>query len=463
VFRRWLDSMAVYGDRRVLTIAVLGFSSGLPLALTFSTLTFWLKEAGLTNTTIGLFASVSTPYALKFLWAPLVDRMPLPVLTSVFGRRRGWILAMQAGLMLSLVCMGATRPEISAWNTAALAVLVAFFSASQDIVIDAYRVEILEERLQAAGAAAVVFGYRVGMLVSGAGALFLATQIGWFEVYVAMAGLILIGVAAVLFAAEPAADSSAEAERMEAQAEEFLSSRPHLSGRPAHAMAWIYVAVVCPFADFMKRPGWLVILLFVMFYKFGDALAGVMTNPFMLELGFTKAEIATIVKTYGLAATLAGAAAGGSLMSAVGMTRCLWICGVLQMLSNLTFAVQAAVGHSLPMLTVTIGLENFAGGMGTAAFVAYLRSLCHVSYTATQYALLTSFMSAARTWLSSSAGWLADSMSWIEFFVLTTVAAVPGLLLLFWVTRPAAGSGGGEGTDEAFAADPKTAPLESGV
>jgi len=450
---RWMKSLAVYRDRRILTIAVLGFSSGLPLALTFSTLTFWLKEAGLTNTTIGLFASVSTPYALKFLWAPLVDRMPLPVLTSAFGRRRGWMLAMQAALMVSLLCLGASDPAVSAWNTAAMAALVAFFSASQDIVIDAYRVEILEQRLQAAGAAAVVFGYRVGMLVSGAGALFLATSVGWFQVYAVMAGLVFFGVAAALFAKEPPADASAEGERMEAQAEQFLASRPHLSGAPARAMAWMYVAVVCPFADFMKRPGWLVILLFVMFYKFGDALAGVMTNPFMLELGFTKAEIATIVKTYGLAATLIGAAAGGSLMSAVGMTRCLWICGILQMLSNLTFAVQAAVGHSLPMLTVTIGLENLAGGMGTAAFVAYLSSLCNVSYTATQYALLTSFMSAARTWLSSSAGWLADSMSWIQFFVLTTGAAIPGLLLLAWLTWRGAGHEAGQANEDTRATE----------
>jgi PAT family beta-lactamase induction signal transducer AmpG len=192
---------------------------------------------------------------------------------------------------------------------------------------------------------------------------------------------------------------------------------------------------VAPFADFMKRSGWVGILLFVTFYKFGDALAGVMTNPFLLEVGFSKTEIATVVKTYGLVATLLGAAAGGSLMSAVGLIRCLWICGILQMVSILTFALQAYAGHDVAMLTLTIGFENLASGMGTAAFVGYLSSLCNVSYTATQYALLTSFMSLARTWLASSGGWLADRMSWGEFFVLAAIAAVPGLVLLAWISR----------------------------
>jgi len=435
MLRRWIDSLAVYRDRRVIAILFLGFSSGLPLALTFSTLTFWLKEEGLTNTTIGLFASVSTPYALKFLWAPLVDRLPIPLLTRALGRRRSWIVTTQFALMAALVGLGSTNPGIDAWTTALLAVIVAFCSATQDIVIDAYRVDVLDEEQYAAGAAAIVFGYRIGMLASGAGALLLATYVGWFEVYCVMAALIVVGVITTLLSPEPARDHDAESDALAARAASFLETRSHLTGRTGHALAWIYGAVVCPFADFMQRRGWVGILLFVMFYKFGDALAGVMTNPFLLEVGFTKAEIATVVKTYGLGATLAGAALGGSLMSSVGLMRCLWICGILQMLSNLTFAVQATVGYSIPMLTVTIGLENLAGGMGTAAFVGYLSSLCNVAYTATQYALLTSFMSAARTWLSSSAGWLADNMTWVEFFVLTTLAAIPGLLLLAWVSR----------------------------
>jgi PAT family beta-lactamase induction signal transducer AmpG len=433
--REWLDSWRVYRDRRIIAILFLGFSSGLPLALTFSTLTFWLKEVGLTNTTIGLFASVSTPYALKFLWAPLIDRVHVPLLTARLGRRRGWMLTTQIALIAAIVALGTTHPGADPWPTALLAMLVAFCSASQDIVIDAYRVEVLEEHQYAAGAAAIVFGYRIGMLASGAGALFLATYVDWSQVYGAMAALVSVGVAAVLASPEPAVRVTPESAALEQRVQDYLRQRPHLAGRRADVLAWLYGAVVCPFVDFTRRRAWLIVLLFVMFYKFGDTLAGVMTNPFLLELGFTKVEIATVVKTYGLVATLVGAAIGGSLMEAVGMTRCLWICGILQMLSNLMFAVQAVAGHSLGTLAVTIGLENLAGGMGTAAFVAYLSSLCNVAYTATQYALLSSLMSVARTWLSTSAGWLADHMTWPQFFVLTTVAAMPGLALLWWMSR----------------------------
>ncbi len=425
----------VYRDPRIVWITLLGFSSGLPLALTFSTLSFWLVEAGISKTTIGLFASVATPYSLKFLWAPLVDRLNVPLLTRLLGRRRGWLLLTQIALMAAVLGLGSSDPGADAWTTALLAFAVAFCSASQDIVVDAYRVEVLEERQYAAGAAAVVFGYRIGMLVSGAGALYLATYTGWFEVYAVMAALVGVGVLATLLAPEPDRALSRESSELEARAQEFLSRRPHLSGRSAETLAWLYGSVVCPFAEFMQRRGWALILLFVMLYKFGDALAGVMTNPFLLEIGFSKAEIATVVKTYGLVATLVGAAAGGSLMGATGLMRALWICGILQMVSNLTFAVQAVVGHSMLMLGVTIGFENFASGMGTAAFVAYLSSLCNVSYTATQYALLTSVMSVARTWLSTSGGWMAERYDWVTFFIITTFAALPGLALLFQLGR----------------------------
>ncbi len=433
--QRWVEAAAVYGDPRILVILFLGFSSGLPLALTFSTLTFWLFEAGVSKTAIGLFAAVSTPYALKFLWAPLIDRLPLPVLTRVLGRRRGWVVFTQFALMVALLGLGSSDPAVNPWMTALLALATAFCSASQDIVIDAYRVEILEEEDYAAGAAAIVLGYRIGMLASGAGALLLATVVGWFQVYAAMASLVLVGTVAILLGREPDHAPTAESRMLEASVREYLDARPSLRGWKAETAAWIYGAVVCPFADFMRRSGWVVILAFVMLYKFGDSLAGVMTNPFLLELGFTKVEIAAVVKTYGLGATLLGAVTGGTMMKALGLTRSLWICGFFQMFSNLMFAVQAQVGHSTLMLAVTIGIENMASGMGTAAFVAYLSSLCNVSYTATQYALLTSFMSVARTWLSASGGWLAEQMSWVGFFLLTTAAAVPGLLLLAWLTR----------------------------
>jgi PAT family beta-lactamase induction signal transducer AmpG len=443
MMNRLLEALRVYGERRVVSVLFLGFSGGLPLALTFATLTFWLKEEGLTNTSIGLFASVGTPYSLKFLWAPLMDRTSVPILGKWLGRRRGWLAASQLALMAAILGLGATEPGVNAQMTALLAVIVAVCSASQDIVIDAYRVDILDDDQQAAGAAAYVFGYRLGMLTSGAGALFLASSLGWFEVYAIMAGFLLVGLVTVLLGTEPVCAVTPESRALEGQAEDYLAARPHLTGRIAVALSWLYGSVVCPFAEFFQRYGrmTLTILIFVVLYKFGDTLAGVMTSPFLLEMGFTKIEIATVSKSYGLAASLAGFAAGGSLMSRVGLLRSLWICGILQLLTNFVFALQAVVGHNLAMLAVTIGFENLAGGMGTAAFIAYLSSLCNASYTATQYALLSSLFAVPRTLLSTSAGWLADQMSWVAFFSLTAGAAIPGLLLLAVLSRYAIAAG----------------------
>lgn len=444
--KSWIVAAAVYRHPRVVAILFLGFSSGLPLALTGQTLSLWLKDEGLSLTAIGLFAAVGTPYALKFLWAPVMDKARLPVLTALLGRRRSWLIAAQAALIAATLALGFSDPAANVGLAAVLALAVAFASASQDVVIDAYRVEILEEHQFAAGAAAIVFGYRVGMLVSGAGALYLASAVAWPVVYAAMAALILVGVATALLNPEPAARATPDSLAREAEVEAWLAARPGLSGRAGAALGWLYVAVVCPFAEFMARPAWIAILLFVVFYKFGDSLAGVMTYPFLDDVGFTKIDIANVAKVFGFAATLAGLALGGALMAGVGLYRSLWICGVLQLASNLMFAVQAAAGADLALLAVTIGLENLAGGMGTAVFVAYLSSLCNVAYTATQYALLSSFMVTARTWLSSSGGALAEWLDWIGFFVLTTGAAVPGLILLWWLgragmhTRPAIGN-----------------------
>lgn len=440
---RLFQALRVYGERRVLSVLFLGFSSGLPLALTFATLTFWLKEEGLTNTSIGLFASVGTPYSLKFLWSPLMDRTNFPLLGRLLGRRRGWLAATQLALIGAILGLGATEPGVSAQTTALLAVIVAVCSASQDIVVDAFRVDVLDDDQQAAGAAAYVFGYRIGMLTSGAGALFLATYLGWFEVYAIMSSLMLVGLATVLLASEPRLVVTGESAALEHRAADYLARRPHLTGRMSEVLAWLYGSIVCPFAEFLSRYGRMTaaILAFVVLYKFGDTLAGVMTSPFLLETGFTKAEIATVSKSYGLVASLAGFAVGGSLMSRVGLVRSLWICGILQLLTNFVFALQAMVGHDLIMLSVTIGFENLAGGMGTAAFIAYLSSLCNASYTATQYALLSSLFAVPRTLLSTSAGWLADQMNWIEFFSLTAGAAIPGLLLLAVLARYGAAGG----------------------
>jgi PAT family beta-lactamase induction signal transducer AmpG len=432
----------VYGRPRVLAFLFLGFSSGLPLALTAGTLAIWLTEVGVGLTTIGLFAAIGTPYSLKFLWAPLIDQAPFPFLTRRLGHRRGWLVATQVALMAALLWLGASRPATSPGLAGLAALVVALCSASQDIVIDAYRIELLEEREQGAGAAMQVFGYRLGMLVSGAGGLFAASYVSWQAVYAGMAGLILVGVAATLFTPEPAGRPGRRA-TADVRAGEG-------------AGGWLREAVIGPFAEFVSRRGWAAILLFVMFFKFGDTLAAAMTSPFLITIGFTKAQIAQVAKLYGFGATMIGLALGGSLISGVGLVPSLWVSGILQLLSNLMFAVQAAAGNDLGLLAVTVGFENLAGGMGTAAFVAYLSSLCNIAYTATQYALLSSFMAVARTWLSTPAGWLveridwaklaavaggavfsrpmAQRVNWIGFFLLTTVAALPGLLLLGWLT-----------------------------
>lgn len=409
---RFVIRDSLYLHPRILTVAVLGFTSGLPLALTASTLAVWLAEAGIAMTAIGLFAAIGTPYALKFLWAPLVDQSPLPWLTRKLGRRRGWLVLSQLLLMLALLLLGLSHPADNIWMTATAALIVAVLSATQDIVIDAYRVEILEEKQQGAGAAIMVFGYRIGMLASGAGALLIAESWGWFVSYSCMALLILPGMAVVLLAGEPA------------------SIKPI---RHESWVAWFNHAVIKPFSSFTRHAGWWLILLFVIFYKFGDAFAGVMTNPFLVDVGFTKSELATIVKTWGLAATLIGAFLGGSLVHRLGIWQSLWLGGLLQMGSNLMFVWQAHAGHDLFILAAVIAVENLAGGMGTAAFVAYISMVCQREYTATQYALLSALAATGRTWLSAASGGFAETMGWSGFFMFSTVLALPGLLLLSWL------------------------------
>lgn len=433
--RDWLAAFAVYRDRRVLAILVLGFASGLPLALTGQTLQAWLTDSGTSLKAIGLFAAVGTPYTLKFLWAPLVDRLELPWLTATLGRRRGWLIFAQALLIVAIAGLASTDPATALHITALCAIGVAFASATQDIVIDAWRVEILEERQLAAGAASIVFGYRVGMLVSSAGALYASAYFSWPVVYLGLACLLLLGTLTVLLVGEPASKPRADAERRFQEVATWLEQRPNLRGAPARLAAWLYVSVAGPFAQFMSRPGWVAVLLFVMLFKLGDSLAGALATTFYLKLGFMREDIAEIGKLYGFAATMLGLFLGGWLMQAVGLYRSLWVCGLLQMGSNLLFAALALRGPDTAFLALTVGVENLAGGMGTAALVAYLSALCNVAYTATQYALLSSLTAVARTLLSSFAGYLADSLGWPLFFVATTVAAIPGLALLAWLTR----------------------------
>jgi MFS transporter, PAT family, beta-lactamase induction signal transducer AmpG len=412
------DWIAVYLQPRILAILALGFASGLPLALTASTLGVWLTEAGISKSAIGLFAAIGTPYALKFLWAPLIDATAFPVLTRLFGRRRGWMFATQIALIASLMLLGLADPAATPWATALLALLVAICSATQDIVIDAYRVELLTPEQQGAGAATVVLGYRLGMIASSAGALYLATYFGWQVTYWCMGGLIGIGMLAALLAGEPQTG-----EKIPAQKRNFNQ--------------WIREAVIAPFADFIERPQWHLILLFILLYKLADAFMGVMTNPFLIEIGFTKEEIASVVKLYGLIATIVGSFVGGAMVANWGTTRTLWIAGIAHAATNLMFVVQARVGADIHILALGITMENVSGGMGTAAFVAYISGLTHVRFTATQYALLSSFAAFGRTWLSTPAGWFAERMGWEIFFLFASALAIPGLVVLARLQRMA--------------------------
>ena len=418
---------------RFLLIGMLGFFSGLPLALTASTLTAWLSDAKVDRASIGLFAAIATPYALKFLWSPLIDGVRLPVLSQLLGRRRGWLAFVQALLALAILLMAGNDPAANQWLTALTGLIVATLSATQDIAIDAYRVEYLKPEEQGTGAAFVTFGYRIGMLASGAGALYLADQIGWHGTYVVMAAVMASGVVLTVFAREPSI-SGAQARVPSGSGWDPTQG----STAPVQARSigeFIREYVVAPFTDFMKRPHWWQVLVFVILYKLGDAFMGTMFNPFLLDLGFTKTEIAKVVKIYGLVATLVGSFAGGWLVTRIGMFRTLLLSGFFHMLTNFLLILQAQMGNDIPFLTLSISLENFTGGMSSAAFIAYLSALCRVNYTATQYALLSSLAAFGRTWLSTPSGALAEQVGWEIFFGIASLMAIPSLLLLVWLEK----------------------------
>jgi MFS transporter, PAT family, beta-lactamase induction signal transducer AmpG len=414
----WRRSLAEYTDRRVMLILPLGFASGLPLLLTFSTLSAWFASVGVSRATIGAFALVGTPYAFKFLWSPLIDRLPPPI---PIGRRRGWGLAIQLALIAATLALGACDPKLHVARMAALAILVAFLSASQDVVIDAYRVEILTPDQQGPGAAMIQTGYRIAMLVSGAGALIIAARFGWFAAYATVAALLGVGMLVFIFGPEPAIP---------------LNAQPHApTGRLDAIREWLETAVVEPFADFMRRPRWLAIVIFIVGYKLGEAMAGVMAMPLYISLGFSLDQIAYVSKLVGFFATVAGALVGGVVTTKLGVMRALILCGVLQSAGNLFYVLQAVGGHRLDYLALCVAAENFTGAMAGTALVAYLSDLCSPAFTATQYALLSSLAAVGRTMVASSGGVLADRLGWVPFFLLTTVATIPALLLLLWIAR----------------------------
>jgi PAT family beta-lactamase induction signal transducer AmpG len=421
------DTLAVYLKPRVLIVLFLGFSGGLPLALSGSTLQVWAAESGVNLKTIGLFAIIGTPYTLKFLWAPLVDALDVPLLSRWLGRRRGWLIFSQLLLIVSIGLLSLCDPKSGPVLLIAAAILVATASSTQDIVIDAFRVESLPESEQAAGMASYVAAYRVANLISTAGALYIvsgfeagagfARDTSWMLGYLAMAGLVVVGIVASIMATEPESSQLAKAE----------AARHAGDSRLKRVLETARYA----FADFMTRDLAVVALIFVVLFKFTDALAGAMTAAFVIDIGFTRVEYATIIKGVGFAATLAGGFAGGFVARAYPLATSLWIGGILQALANFGFSFQATVGHDPVWLAVAISLENFTSAIGTVIYVAYLSALCqNPLHTATQYALLTALSAFGRTYLSATAGYIADATGWVWFFAICAASAIPGLMLL---------------------------------
>ena len=424
----WRDGLAVYLQPRVLIVLFLGFSSGLPLALSGSTLLVWMREAGVDLGTIGLFALVGTPYTLKFLWAPLVDALHVPPFTQIFGRRRGWLLFSQLLLIATILLLAIADPAHSPAFVAFAALLVATASSTQDIVVDAFRVESLPESEQAAGMASYVAAYRIGMLVSTAGALFivsgfeatgLAPTAAWMWGYVVMAALVLTGTVTALLATEPEQSERADA-----------------ATRTEAAFTRVLHAALGAFTEFLSRKDAIAALAFVVLFKFTDAFSGTMTAPFVIDIGFSRNDYAAIVKGVGLAATLIGGFAGGFVARRYSLAASLLIGGILQAVANLSFSWLALVGTNQWALALAITAENFTSAIGTVIFVAYLSALCqNPLHTATQYALLTALAAVGRTYLSSGAGFVAKAAGWPLFFVICVLVAVPSLVLLAWLDR----------------------------
>jgi len=386
---------------RMLVALIMGFSCGLPLLLTISVLQAWMQQEGVDLTVIGLMSLVGLPYTVKFLWAPFLDRYTLPFL----GRRRGWLLMAQLALVCSISGLGFTDPGDSPWGVALAAFWVTFFSASQDIVVDAYRREDLTDTELGLGSSLYVNGYRVGMLLASGGGLIMADHIPFSMVYQILAACMIPGILTTLLAREPDIGTTVT---------------PHT----------LKEAVIDPLVEYFSRPSAVWILAFILFYKIGDTMASAISIPFYLDVGFTKTEIGAVVKLFGFWATIGGSLMGGILMIRLGINRSLWIFGVLQALSTACFALLSRIGPHVSALSGVIGFENLSGGMGTAAYVAFMASITNKRFTATQYALLSSLMGVPRVMASAPTGFLAKHLGWGWFFIACTLIAIPGMLLL---------------------------------
>ena len=400
----------IYYSKKIFLVFVMGIASGIPLYMILSTLFIWLTRENIDISTVGLFALTQIPWSLKFTWAPFIDTYKIPILSDYLGQRKSWLLITQILLIFSLIFLGFSNPAENLFLTAFLALLTAFFSANQDIIIDAFRIEILDDELQGAGAAATQFGYRVGGIIAGAGSLYLKSILSWSQVFMSIAVVILFLMILSIF---------------------VLKINSHRKQKKQSSL-------LAPFKEFISRnsiKNLTVILFFIFFFKFGDVVAGIMANPFYVKIGFSNIDIANASKIFGVFMTLLGVFSGGYLVKKIGLINSLIISGFFQIVSNLLYVLLNAVGPDFNFLLITIAGENYSGGLGSAAFVAYLSVLCKKEFSGTQYALLSSVMGIARTFLSSPSGFIVESLGWSYFFVLSTIFGLPGLIILFWMKR----------------------------
>jgi|TARA_B100001179_G_scaffold59215_1_gene40743 PAT family beta-lactamase induction signal transducer AmpG len=423
--QRWLASIAIYWHPRIVALFFLGFSAGLPFLLVFSTMSAWLTENGVSRSTIGFFSWVGITYSVKVFWAPVVDRIRLPGLGRL-GQRRSWMLVAQLGICAGLFGLSIVDPDQNLHGVAVLALVVAFASATQDISVDAYRIEAAEMERQAAMAAAYIFGYRVALLVAGAGALLIAEFSSWSMSYAVMAGLVSVGVITTCIIQEPEHDASIEP--------------PHSNvGEPRRQriVRWFRSAVAAPFHEFFARHGWLALVLLgvIATYRISDITMGVMANPFYLDLGFSKAEIASIVKAFGFSMTLAGAVLGGIFVVRFGLMRMMLTGAIMVALTNLLFALMAELAPTRMLLAMVISADNLSAGVANVVFVAFLSNLVNKTYTATQYALFSSVMTLLGKFIGGFAGVVVDGFGYTMFFLYAAGIGIPAMLLVFAVMR----------------------------
>ncbi len=430
-FYNWRQALSVYAQPSVLSMIFLGFSAGLPFLLVFSTLSAWLRDEGVTLSVIGYFSWVGVTYSIKVFWAPVIDRLQLIWLSRTLGKRRSWMLVAQVGIAVGLFGMGSADAQMHLQEIALLAIVVAFCSATQDIVVDAYRIEVAVPEYQGAMAAAYVFGYRVALLVAGAGAFYIAAFVSWQAAYYAMAAGMLVGVVTTLLVREPVHSPDRRTEKTESELESAFGVDKK-GPAPVRLLAWFIDAVVSPFVEFFARNGkrGLVILLLIAVYKLSDITMGVMANPFYLDLGFSKQEIAEVSKIFGFFMTILGASVGGVLVVRFGIMRPLLLGAVMVAATNLLFAWLAVSQPNLSLLAAVISADNLSGGIATAVFIAYLSSLTNSAYTATQYALFSSLMTLPAKLLGGLSGRVVEQFGYELFFVYAALIGLPAIILV---------------------------------